>query len=387
MRGVMFGIALCAPLCAQVIVPPPPGGLPSGTGLRCIISPIRPVVNFGLRLQAGYAIRVPLAQYRGSGHNWRVLLRIVPDNPAGPPVYLGSRFELPAVPKTKTDAQIGGAFLLGEGRYDAALALEDDLGRVCTGEWQIEASFERQVQGFANSVAPGTVVEFSAPPADSHQDPVLERLTVLLHAAPTASRAAQLQATDVAASLGQLSALLQHRPARSVRLVVFNLAQQKQLLSRDDFRLADLEIVRQVIYNLQLARVDYRVLQNRDGAAEMLAGIVEREIGASQAPDAVVFLGPRQHSTVRLARHALTVPRRIPRFFYLAYQHAPRPLARGTPSDMAGPAMFGAAIDPLPARVRSDTDLISEMVSRLKGKTIPVTSPADFAHAIGQISR
>ena len=387
MRGVLFGIALWAPLYAQVVIPPPRGGLRTGTGLRCVISPIHPAVNFGLRLQAGYTVRVPLAQYHGPGHSWRVLLRVGPHDGAAAPVYLGSRFELPPVPETKTDAEIGGAFLLGEGRYDAALALEDDLGRVCTGEWEMDAQFGSHLRGFENPLAPGTVTELTTPPADTHQDPVFERLTVLLHAAPAASRAAQLRPSDVVVSLGQLSALLQDRPARSVRLVVFNLAQQKELFLRDAFRLADLELVRQAIYNLQLARVDYRVLQNRDGAAEMLAGIVEREIDASQPPDAVVFLGPRQHSTARLARHALTVPRRVPRFFYLAYQHAPRPLGRGTPSDMAGPAMFGAAIDPLPARVRTDTDLISEMVSRLKGKTIPVTSPADFARAISRISR
>jgi hypothetical protein len=385
MRGALSAIALFAPvLCAQTIVPAPPGGLPPAGSLRCGISPIHPSMNFGLRLQAGYTINVPLVQYKGPGHKWRVLVRIEPRDPAGAPVYLASQFELAPVPETKAEGEIGGAFLLGEGRYEASLALQDDLRRVCTAGWQIDAN-GRSVRGLENLLPPGTVAELSSAPAQTHQDAVFDRLTVLVHAAPAVARESRLQASDLVTSLGELSSLLAERPARSVRLVVFNLAQQTELLRQEPFHLADLNHVQQALYNLQLARVDYRVLQNRGGEADLLTGIVERELDASDPPDAVVFLGPRLRSPSGLAKRALSIPKKMPRFFYVARWRAPRRTG-GTPNDMEG--RFGALpLDPLPARVRSGTDVIAEMVARLKGKTFDVQSPSDFAKAIRQIGR
>jgi len=386
MRGALFAFVLSSPLlCAQSIVPLPAGGFPQGGSLRCRVSPIHPAVDFGLRLQAGYTVHVPLAQYKGAGHKWRVVVRVEPREPAAAPIYLGSHFELPPVPDTKAEGEIGGGFLLGEGRYEVTLALEDEQGRTCTAAWQIEAS-GRAVRGFDNVLPPGAVAELSSAPAESSQDPVFERLTVLVHAAPATERDARLQASDLVTSLGELSSLVGQRPARSVRLVVFNLTQQTELLRKDPFRLADLNAVQQALYNLQLAQVDYRVLQNRNGETELLAGIVEREMSAAEPPEAVVFLGPRLRSPAGLAKRALAIPKKMPRFFYVARWRTPRQGSGGTPGDMKG--RLGAfQLDPLPARVHTETDVIAEMVARLKGKTFDVESPADFAKAIRQIGR
>ena len=54
-------------------------------------------------------------------------------------------------------------------------------------------------------------------------------------------------------------------PTRSVRLVVFNLDQQKELFRQESFSPKALDQVAQAINNVQLGVVDYRVLQNRRG--------------------------------------------------------------------------------------------------------------------------
>ncbi len=41
----------------------------SAQQLRCALDPVRPALDFGFRFHAGYTADIPLAQFRGSGHN------------------------------------------------------------------------------------------------------------------------------------------------------------------------------------------------------------------------------------------------------------------------------------------------------------------------------
>src|ERR1017187_894846 len=78
-------------------------------------------------------------------------------------------------------------------------------------------------------------------------DPVPpKRLTILLDAAPLTfgrSATSMISSSDQVMLLGALSALLERVPASSVRLVVFNLEQQKELLRRDGFTLQSIDEV------------------------------------------------------------------------------------------------------------------------------------------------
>src|ERR1044072_3100611 len=93
--------------------------------LKCEVSPLRPALNFSLRFQAGYLVRVPMNQYLGAGHFWSVYTRITPE-PGGQSVYLMDRLGIPEVPKTKVELEFGGIYLVGEGRYRADWKLLDD---------------------------------------------------------------------------------------------------------------------------------------------------------------------------------------------------------------------------------------------------------------------
>ena len=82
------------------------------------------------------------------------------------------------------------------------------------------------VRGFSWFGAPATGVRDDAPAV---------RLTVLLHAAPLSSRRTTLRVSDSLMLVGLLSSLLERMPTRSVRLVVFNLDQQKELFRQENF--------------------------------------------------------------------------------------------------------------------------------------------------------
>ena len=125
---------------------------PDDKPLACYVSPLKPALNFGFRFQAGYVVRVPMNQYRGTGHRWTVLMRVTPEE--GKPVYLASRYRLPDVPKTNNEVEVGGGYLLGEGRYRVSWKLTDDAGRVCRKDWDVEAQLSHGESKVKVAMAP-----------------------------------------------------------------------------------------------------------------------------------------------------------------------------------------------------------------------------------------
>jgi len=83
----------------------------SGAPLECAAAPLRPVLNFSFRLQSGYTFRVPLHQFTGDGHTLTVLVRITPEEPSQPPVFLTDSWRLPEAPPERQAVGSGGGFL------------------------------------------------------------------------------------------------------------------------------------------------------------------------------------------------------------------------------------------------------------------------------------
>src|SRR5882762_6531775 len=83
--------------------------------LHCQVQPIPPRLNFSFRLQAGYVVRLPLKQYFGPKHVLAILSRVTPEG--GEPPYFETGDKLPDIPKTKNEMELGGLYLVREGRY------------------------------------------------------------------------------------------------------------------------------------------------------------------------------------------------------------------------------------------------------------------------------
>ncbi len=328
--------------------------------LRCDASYLRPLLNYSFRFQAGYIVRVPMEQYQGPGHVWVILERITPEGDPAKAVYLGDKFMLPEVPKTNVELPVVGGYLLGEGRYRVDWMMWDDLGRMVVKQWTLEAVRTYANRNVKMAIAPGTVAEFSlrgagtARPAD---DAAAIRLTVLMEAAPMSWRRVRLRATDQIMLLGGLSALLERVPAKWVRLVVFNLDQQRELYRKANFSLDDLDAVGQAINQTELGRVDYHVLQRPKGHLDFLAGLLNREVRETEAPDVVLVLGPRPHFTEKIPARALEKTVGTPRFLYLQFQPFLRTRAEAP-------------------------DTIQSAVKSMRGRTLVISTPADFAKGI-----
>jgi hypothetical protein len=199
-------------------------------------------------------------------------------------------------------------------------------------------------------------------------------------------------------------------PARSVRLVVFSLDQRKEIYRAGQFTSRQLPDVRQAIFDLQLSAIDYHRLQNPAGHLDLLARLVDEERRAADPSDAVVVLGPHAWSIDRPAAPAPGAHAGPPKFFYVEYQIA-RPLGFSADQfDRFGTTVAGSAATTAagigeggnghtvipdqsvmqamdgPALTVPPRDSIDYLVTALKGKTLIVHSPADFAKAIDRIA-
>ena len=121
--------------------------------------------------------------------------------------------------------------------------------------------------------------------------------------------------------LGSLASLLESLPARSVRLVVFNLDQQREVFRQDDLMPESFPQVAQAMNDLQLQLVDYRTLENQRGHIDLVAALVNQEIHSESTSDAVFFLGPPSRYLDKLPQSVFGEPGEMPpQFFFFQYK-------------------------------------------------------------------
>ena len=383
MRAALIAALVAQVVTAQSRVPPSRANLlaryfeprQNEEKVRCDVIPIKPQMGFSLRFQTGWVARVPLEQYEGANHRWTVAVRITPGGKQ--PVYLVQRFRLPAIPKTKVYGQISGGCMLGEGRYDVSWVLMDEQQRVFRKQWQVEAKLRGRERNLKPAIPPATVNEFSLTahrPQRELADPPL-RLTVLLHAAPIVPSRSTLRLDDLFMLVGMLDSMLEQLPVESVRLVAFNLDQQKELFRQDDFTGKELDDLLQAIGGLQLGTVDYNILRNRRGDMDLLESLVADEFKDPSPGHVVVFLGARARPGENRPRTLMdAAPASAARFYYL--QYSPLVFSWG---GMNGTVLRMNQRGAMP-------DAINLMVSRLQGKTFSIWSAGELVKAITEIA-
>ena len=375
-RALILALAICTAAPAQSIVNPNrlrgiiaqlEGAQAGEQALRCDVSAIKPALNFSFRYQAGFMVAVPMNQYIGSGHGWRILTRITPEGGDRTPVYLVSRIPLPQVPKTNVEVRVGGGYLLGEGIYNVRWMILDDSGRVCRKSWRVDVHLSRADRQVKVAMPPDTVWEIglrgSRTLPRETDDAAPRRLTIFLHAAPLVPRRTRLRPNDTVTLMSTVSSLLERVPARSVRLVLFNLDQQKELYRKENFLLQDMAQVSQAMTNIELGLVDFQVLQNKRGHVDLLTDLLNREIQAQPPSDVVLFLGPETRYFDRVPQASLEKPAgRVPQFYYFQ-------------------------IVPFLRQTATPPDTIKSAMSRLGGKTMLIHTPGEFAKAIERLEK
>jgi hypothetical protein len=397
---------------AQALVPP--GELarlqhlfeptPGVETLRCDVTPRPPSLNFAFRFQAGYTFHVPQTQYANAAEGWRVLTVVTPEN--GAPTYLYARTPLSDASRSTLNFDIEGSYFLGIGRYSVESTILDGRNHFCRKEWQIVVAPSRADRAIPSALPPNTVRDFApiSPPDISHPDATAPmRITVLLNAASFSPHRTIIRGADRDRIADALMALLEHLPTIWVRLVVFSLEQQKEVLRADPFEPSDVAKVDDAISALPQATVDVGLLKNPLGYADFLAGLVRGELTAGNPADTVIFLGPTSRYSEADPKAPLpTAGDSRTRFFYIRYEGLQRPptgesstsgsqglqpqprkvydIARGTRADTEKSEPV-RPIEP----THGQPDIINKAVARLNGKSILIFSPAGLAAAIRRI--
>jgi len=386
-RLVLLLAVVCAARAQTLIDPSLLGGYarrfvpqPADRPLECAVAPIKTSLNFSFHLQSGYVARIPMRQYFGPGHAWLVAFRITPLGGGGQPVYFADKVLLPDIPRNQTEFEIGGGYLLGAGRYRVDWMMYDDEGRVCRKDWRVEAKLQHSERLAKVASPPFTVQAFSlrgAPnPAPAREDRAPFRVTILMNATPLLPWRTHLRASDRVLLIGSLSALMERLPASSVRLVVFNLDQQKEIYRHDGFTPDAIGDAGQAIGSLALNLIDYQVLQRPRGFLDLLSDLVRRELQSPEPSDAVIFLGPTTHYLDKPPPGiGERPPGSKPMFYY--FQYKPGFIRAGAPLPVS---VYGRPDLKLP-------DTIQQAVTALKGRVFTIFNPGDFAKAIDQLER
>lgn len=338
--------------------------------LACEVKPLRPQLTYSFRFVAGYVGVFKMKAVPETSHRFAVLTRITSDDdPNAKPVYLSQFFRLPpAPPKHDANLELDGAFFTGEGAYTVDWVLRDREGRTCRKTWRIQARLPGRSPELEISMPPGTVGPIRYEPWKGvpferiEKAPHPLRLTVFLHVTPLSMRRNKLHPYDEIMLLSSLLSLLQRTPFTEVKLVAFNLDQQKEIFRQDGFNEKGWEGLIDAISTLELATVPYAVLQHPKGYVDIVRKLVDQELSAAQPSDAVVFLGPtaRQNDKVR----------------WQSIQPGERPM----------PAFYYFEFKPYWDKSSAFPDILNYAVKSLAGKVVHIYSPRDFSKAIQQLN-
>jgi hypothetical protein len=358
--------------------------------LSCSVAVLEPELNFASRFQTGYVVRAKMNAYPGGGHHWYVVFSVTPLEGSGKPVLFTDSIDLPNAPSDAIE-EVHGLFLLGEGHYHVKWSVLDDLGRVFRKEWDLEAKATGKERLTMPSDMAGDLAwrsEAEAPTSVHSQ-----RVTLLVNVASTA----RYPWTNL---LAVLAPLFERLSSAAVRLVVFDLPQQRELFREDGFTVNGMNRLVHETNWLTPGGVDQAAFEHQAGVWGLLANLVNGEIQSPEPADAVVFIGaPWWIKEAMPSGFPKSDKHMTPRFFSVHYSNIyPSKIARegagswqgdlGVPggpppavreAQMAGPGRDALASNPF--------DTIKQTVLRMRGKIFVIQTPGELSKAIAEIDR
>lgn len=333
-----------------------------GMRLRCGVSTFPARLSFGFQHWTGYDITLPVRQFaeRGRERPMVIALQVTPESSGKSASYFYSKAAFPRRAPTQfwttgnAEMNLGGGFVVGEGKYRIHLWVMDSAGRSCRKDWKVEA----RAQGFPLKIGPGEVAE-SGMESWKGMTGGTGKLSVLIHAAPMFRRRimTKLSAWDRAVLLNSLRSLLDTGGYAEARVKVFDFDGRRVIFESENFDKDDFERLMDALMNLSFGTVSLTTLKdvNEEG---FLSSMVRDELAIKQPSDAVVFLGPSWRWGQKISPLLRELRIQLPSTYYLSL----------TPWNATA------------------TDLLEKFVKAgPKGKVLTVYQPIDLAKAIREI--
>lgn len=269
--------------------------------LPCTVTPVKPELGFDFKFHAGYNVTVPLKDLADQPGSLTMVFRVVPSGHTDQPVYLSQHVPVPEIEAdARGDADLHGAFVVGEGKYHVSWLMRDRSERICSSNWDMEAALPLRDKAMPLDIAQEGVQADDQPPFRP-EPPVFRtesggglRLKVIVHFAPQDPAAAVLAPDDVNAPLSILRSMARDPRVAALSLVVFNMPEQRVIFRQGESSAIDFAGLGKAVRTLNLGRVDARLLAQKHSGADFLGDLLTKEMSGNQnPPDAVIMVGPR----------------------------------------------------------------------------------------------
>ncbi len=300
--------------------------------LPCSVTPAKPALGFDLKFHSGYDVSVPLKELAGTDNLLTVLFRVTPDSHKDDPIYFSHKIRVPSLEEdARGDAYLQGFFDLGEGAYHVDLLMRDRAERICSFNWDHEATLTGKDKTISMVLAPGSVVQ--ADGEDFKDEIPVTRVTdapvsikLLVNFAPQNPHSNALRQADTAALVSILRSLSRHPNIAKFSLTAFNMQEQRVIYRQEGADKIDFPALGKAVNAVSLGTVTIKQLSQKHGDADFLAELIRSELGVTgERPDAVVFAGPKVMLDSNPTKDAITPATEIQfPVFYMNYNLNPQ---------------------------------------------------------------
>jgi hypothetical protein len=270
--------------------------------IPCTVTPVKPALGFDLKFHAGYDVSIPLKDLAGSDNALTVVFRVAPDQKPDDAVYFSQRWNVPMIDADAGgSAVLSGTFDVGEGKYHIDWLMRDRSERVCSFNWDNEASLPSKDKQItldisASAVQAADTEPFRQEPAVAARETPADPLNVkvMVNFAPQDSLSATLQPIDTRALLSILRNMARDPRITRFSIVAFNMQEQRVIYRQESAAQIDFPALGEALRSLNLGTVDLKRLSQKHGDAEFLTTFITEEIKAGKdQPDAVIIAGPK----------------------------------------------------------------------------------------------
>lgn len=314
--AVLLSLAAAVSAASQMLIKPARPGepvqlLPSDTAvlesgeprkdLPCTVTQHKPELGFDLRFHSGYDVALPLKELAGAGEMLSVVFRVYPEGDENHPAYFVQHFRVPTIDdEAKGDADLQGTLDLGEGKYHVDWMIRDRSERICSSSWDVEAALAPKDKVISLFIEPKEIAETPPQPFINdalshagHEAPDALNVKLLVNFAPQNSTSAALQRSDTDALVTILKAIERDPHVAHLSLVAFNMEEGRIVYRQESANSIDFPALGKALNSMKLGTVNVVRLAQKHSETDFLEDLIEKEVGTSSHPDAVIFAGPK----------------------------------------------------------------------------------------------
>jgi hypothetical protein len=295
--------------------------------LPCTVTTIRPELGFDFTYHTGFQVGIPMRNLTGSEDTLTILFRVSRKDSGEDAVYLTQKIDVPLIERgTSGDAELQGAFLVGEGKYHVDWLMHNRRGNVCSSFWDFEAKPGKKDGQLVQSIEPGLILS-----ADSRQlfkeDPPIKRnrqnqqlrVGIIVNFAPQNSHSNILNEEDLQGLVAILRKISRDPRIREYSLVACSIRAQRILYRQENGSHIDLPAIGAALSEAHLGTVDVKQLTSKNGETRFLSDLISEE-ARKDTLDALIFVSPRAYLENSMSRDVVTMLRDLNRpVFYMNY--------------------------------------------------------------------